>query len=245
MNFILKWLIKTNMTLIKTFKLRNKLEIDVLVNDELLLTITRPISRTEKNDLNDINNFDLLDGSAEMYRSIDPDKQNSFIYYTSSCGNQMALILTESEAKDFLKLTYENDTEFDTESYTESDTDPTETKQSEELEKRHEELKQSKYTKGIILDRKNHPTDVNLYIYIVDFNLSYVITCVSENFYKIGDLVNVYCYKNYFKGIYSEGILSQNEIQNETQNESKKETQNETKKEPEKINSRFASWFGF
>lgn len=92
------------MSLIKTFKLRNKLEIDIFVNDELLLTITRPISKNNETiDFNEFIYLDLLDGYAEMYP--DPNKPNSYIYYTSSCGNQMALILTKSEANNFLKLT--------------------------------------------------------------------------------------------------------------------------------------------
>ena len=212
------------MTLI-TFKLRNKLEIDVLVNDELLLTITRPFNKIVTNDLSDIIHFDLLDGYAEMYNN--PNKPNSLIYYTSSCGNQMALILTESEANEFLSLTYENNTEFDT--------DTTET-QSEELEeKQQEDIElQTKYTKAIVLDRKNHPTDNNYYIYNIDINQNCPITCVSQNFYKIGDLVNVDYYNNYIKNVYSKGILS----------EFKTESQNETQNETQKINSRFASWFG-
>lgn len=52
------------LTLIKTFQLRNKLEIDVLVNDELFLTITRPFI-SDKIDTNDIIHFDRLDGYAE------------------------------------------------------------------------------------------------------------------------------------------------------------------------------------
>ena len=103
------------MSLIKTFKLRNKMEIDMFVNDELLLTLTRPVYRDTSN-TDDIIYFDLPNGQAELY--VNPDKPNSLIYYTSSCDNQMALFLNDNEIDDFLLLSYESDT--DTNSYTDS-----------------------------------------------------------------------------------------------------------------------------
>ena len=103
------------MSLIKTFKLRNKMEIDMFVNDELLLTLTRPVYRDTSN-TDDIIYFDLPNGQAELY--VNPDKPNSLIYYTSSGDNQMALFLNDNEIDDFLLLSYESDT--DTNSYTDS-----------------------------------------------------------------------------------------------------------------------------
>jgi hypothetical protein len=251
------------LTLIKTFKLRNKLEIDVLVNDELFLTITRPFI-SDKIDTNDIIHFDLLDGYAEMYPN--ENQPNSFIYFSQSGGNQMALVLTENEAHEFLKLTdnIDLDSDYEPESDTESDATPT---QSIELEEENEcegetqlkgdeccndsgnrsesQLKcdldnccddnirvsgelQTKYIKVIVLDRKPHPSDSNFYIYKIDIGINQeLITCVSEDFYKVGDLVNVDCYRG-VKGI--SYLLSEY-----------------TQEEPEieEINSRFASWFGF
>jgi hypothetical protein len=66
---------------------------------------------------------------------------------------------------------------------------------------------------------------------MIDINQNIPITCVSEDFYKVGDLVNVDCYNTHWgvKGISSRGVLS----------EYKKEL------DIEEINSRFASWFGF
>lgn len=222
------------MSLIKTFKLRNKLEIDIFVNDELLLTITRPISKnSETIDFDEFIYLDLLDGYAEMYS--DPNKPNSFIYYTSSCGNQMALILTKSEANNFLKLTeLESDSDSD---YTDTETStktPTETLTEQSQEQSEEESQElhTIYRKVRVLDRKLHPTDQNYYIYMIDIHQDVPITCVSDDFYEIGDLVNVDCYKKLYivKGIFSYGRISE---------------YIDTQKEIKEISSRFASWFGF
>ena len=127
------------MSLIKTFKLRNKMEIDMFVNDELLLTLTRPVYRDTSN-TDDIIYFDLPNGKAELY--VNPDKPNSLIYYTSSGDNQMALFLNDREIDDFLLLSYESDTDsdYDTDYDTESDSTP---KQKQFSDKSYEESENS------------------------------------------------------------------------------------------------------
>ena len=221
------------MTLIKTFKLRNKIEIDMFVNNKLLLTITRPISiDTNKDiDFNDIIHFDLLDGYAEMYTNI--NKPNSIIYYTASFGNQMELILTKDEAKDLLKLTYnesynesynDSDNDSDNDSYNESDNES----DNESYNEKNDNIElEFKYIKKLVLDR--HQSDDNYFIYKIDINENFPITCVSENFYEINSFVNVDCYNKIFivKNIPSAGVLSEY-IDEDLMN----------------VYSRFAKWFG-
>jgi hypothetical protein len=186
-----------------------------------------------------------------------PNKINSFIYYTSSGGNQMSIILNKNEADELLKLTY---IECDSDSnYTDTDTNSTPT-QSIELEDifqpewrkwptdenfvednskikiitnienendlplffeyqelellfKHPELYiQYEYLQVPIIDKWDHPIDNMTFVYTISINKgTSQITCVSEKYYKIGDLVNVDCYNKYFSinGINTNSIISE------------------------------------
>ena len=227
------------MSLIKTFKLRNKMEIDMFVNNELLLTLTRPVYRDTSN-TDDIIYFDLPNGQAELYP--DPDKPNSLIYYTSSGDNQMALFLNDHETDDFLLLLsddfdsdsdtasdstfkqslYEsndesNDENDDEDSYDSIENEKEDNKENEDNEKEDNEKNENEdneieyqYMKARVLEHSVHPIDNNYFIYKICVNKGTgPVICVSDKFYKISSFVNIDCYK---KNILIKGVLSSGKI---------------------------------